>query len=84
MEQNGMFLENSKYNIWIIHKKLAQDEIVTIIHISIHISFNIGPRILNSYNPEYPFPSAVHIYFLNMDFLLIMKHTGMKIAMHVA
>ena len=25
-----------------------------------------------------------HIYILNMDFSLIMKHTGMKTAMHVA
>ena len=23
MEQNGMFLENSKYKIWILHKKLV-------------------------------------------------------------
>ena len=22
MEQNGMFQENSKYNIWILHKKM--------------------------------------------------------------
>ena len=28
----------------------------------IHISLNIDPRILNPNTPEYPFPSAVHIY----------------------
>ena len=59
-----MFLENSKYKLWIVHKKLVYDEIVTVFHISIHISLNIGPRILNPYTPEYPFPSAVHIYVI--------------------
>ena len=44
--------------------KLVKDENVTIFHISIHISLNIGPRILNPYTTEYPFPSAVHIYWL--------------------
>ena len=62
MEQNGTFLEYSKYDYWILHKKLVLDEIVTIIHISIHISLNISPRILNLHTPEYPFPLAGHIY----------------------
>ena len=61
MEQNGTFLEYSKYNFWILHKKLVSDEIVTSIHKSIHISLNIDPRILNPYMMEYPFPSAGHI-----------------------
>ena len=56
-----MFLENSKYKIRILHKKLFYDEIITFFHISIHISLNIGPRILNPYTPEYPFPAAVHV-----------------------
>ena len=56
IEQNGMFLKNSRYKIWILHKKLAEDVNVTVFHISIHISLNIGPRILNPYTPEYPFP----------------------------
>ena len=34
MEQNGTFLENSKYDYWILHKKLFSDETFTIIHIS--------------------------------------------------
>ena len=60
-----MFLENSKYDYWILHKKLVIDEIVTIIHISTHISLNIGPRILNLHTPEYPFPLAGHNYWHN-------------------
>ena len=47
-----MFLENSKYKNVILHNKLVEkDEIVTIFHISIHISLNIDPRILNPYTP---------------------------------
>ena len=60
MEQNGTFLENSKYDYWILHKKLV-DEAITIIHIFTHISSNIDPRILNPYTPEYPFPLGGHI-----------------------
>ena len=61
MEQNQTFLEYSKYNYWILHKKVVKDEIVNIIHKSNHISLNIDPRILNPYIPEYPFPFANHI-----------------------
>ena len=53
------FLDNSKYDHWILHKKLVIDESCTIIHISTHISLNIGPRILNFHTPEYPFPWLV-------------------------
>ena len=60
MEQNGTFLENSEYDYWILHKKLVEDETITIIHIFVHISLNIDPRILNPHTPEYPFPSAGH------------------------
>ena len=34
------FMENSKYDYWVLHKKLFQDEIFT-------LKLNIGPRILN-------------------------------------
>ena len=55
-----MFLENSKYDYWILHKKLVSDETITIIHIFTHISLNIDPRILNPHTPGYPFPLAGH------------------------
>ena len=57
-----MSLENFKYYYWILHKTLFQDNIVTIIHISTHISLIIGPRILNLNTPEHPFPLAVLLY----------------------
>ena len=37
MEPNGTFWENSKYDHWILHKKLVLDETITIIHIFTHI-----------------------------------------------
>ena len=64
MEQNGTFLENSKYDYWILHKKLVKDESITIIRIFTNISLNIDPRILNPHTPEYPFPSAGHLNVL--------------------
>ena len=63
MDQNGTFLENSKYDHCILHKKL--DRTFTIIHICTHISLNIVPRILNPNSPEYPFPWLV-TFFINM------------------
>ena len=57
-----MYLVNSKYDYWILHKKLSLDESITIIHISTHISLIIGPRILNLHTLEYPFPLAGHNY----------------------
>ena len=62
MELNGTFLGNSKYDYWILHKKLVWDQIFTIFHKMTHISFNIGPRILNLHTLGHPFPSAVHNY----------------------
>ena len=50
MEQNGTFLDNSKYDYWILHKNLVRDEIFTI-SIKLLISplilarDNIGPRL---------------------------------------
>ena len=44
-------------------KKIVLDEIFTIFHKIIHISFNIGPRILNVHTLGHPFPSAGHICF---------------------
>ena len=78
-----MFLENSKYKIWILHKKLVKDEIVSVFHISIHISLNIGPRILNPYTPEYPFPSAVHLYSRtqNHSRWVLLRHLTQKIVL---
>ena len=38
MEPKGTFWENSKYDHWILHKKLVLDETITIIHILTHIS----------------------------------------------
>ena len=64
MEHNGTFLENSKYDDWIPHKKLVYDETITFIHIFTHISLNIDPRILNPYTPGYPFSSAGHMYMV--------------------
>ena len=62
MEQNGTFLDNLKYDYWILHKKLDSDEIIPIVHKITHISFNIGPRILNVHTLGHPFPSAGHVY----------------------
>ena len=41
MEQNGTFVDNSKYDYWILHKKLVRDEIFNILHKITHISFNL-------------------------------------------
>ena len=60
MEQNGMFLDTFKNDYWILHKILVLDEIFTIFHKITHISFNIGPRILNVHTLGHPFPSAGH------------------------
>ena len=60
IEQNGTFLYNFKYDYWILHKKLVWDEIFTIFHKITHISFNIGPRILNLHTLGHPFPLADH------------------------
>ena len=40
MEPNGTFWENSKYDYWLLHKKLDLYETIsiTIIHILAHIS----------------------------------------------
>ena len=38
MEQNGMFLENSKYDYLTLHKQLVGDEIFTIFHKITHYS----------------------------------------------
>ena len=43
-------------------KKIVLDEIVTIFHKIPHISFNIGPRILNVHTLGHPFPSAGHVW----------------------
>ena len=61
MEQNGIFLENSNYDHWILHKKLVWDEIYTFF-MNLLISLNIGPRSLVPHTPEYPFPLAGHNY----------------------
>ena len=58
--KNGTFLDNFKYDCWILHKKLVLDEIFTIFHKITHISFNIDPRILNVHTLGHPFPSAGH------------------------
>ena len=42
MEQNGKFLDNYKYDYWILCKKIVWDEIFNIFHKITHISFNIG------------------------------------------
>ena len=57
-----MFLENSNYNYWILHKKLVLNEIGTS---SVHISFNFDHRMLNHCTPDYPFPLAGHTYILS-------------------
>ena len=62
MEHNETFLENFKYDYWILHIKLVSDETITIIHIFTHISLNIDPRILNHHTPGYPLPLAGHVY----------------------
>ena len=54
MEQNGMFLDNSKYDYWILHKKIVWDEIF--IKIITQISFNICLRMLNLQTLRQPFP----------------------------
>ena len=61
MEQNRTFLDDFKYDYWILHKKLLPDEIFTIFHKIAHISFNIGLRILNLHTLGHPFPSAGHV-----------------------
>ena len=66
MEQNGTFLDNSKCDYWILHTKLVLDEIFTNFHEITHISFNIGPRILNVHTLGHPFPSAGHIYLYSI------------------
>ena len=38
MERNGTFIENFKYENWILHKKLVRVEIFTTFHKSTHIS----------------------------------------------
>ena len=38
MEPNGTFWVNSKYDYWLLHKKLVLEETITIIHILTHIS----------------------------------------------
>ena len=73
MEQHGTFLENSKYDYWILDKKLVLDETIAIIHIFTHISYNISPRILNPHTLGYPFPLAVHIFiYLYISYIHIM------------
>ena len=62
MEQNRMFLDNFKYDYWILDKKLVWNGIFPIFNKITHISFNIGQRILNLHTMEHPFPSAGHIY----------------------
>ena len=62
-----MFLDNFKYDYWILHTKIVLDEIYTIFHKITHISFNIGPRILNVHTMGHPFPLAGHnSRFLNI------------------
>ena len=39
MEQNETFLENSKYDYWILQKKLVQNDNITIIHIFTHVEY---------------------------------------------
>ena len=62
MEQNGTFLDNSKYNFWILQKKIVRGEFFSIFHKITHISFNIGLRILNLHTAGHPFPLAGQIY----------------------
>ena len=50
-----------KYNHWILHKKLVEDEYFTIFHKSTHIFLNIGHTISNPHTLEYPFSLAGHI-----------------------
>ena len=63
MEQNRIFLDKFKYDYWILHKTIVLDEIFTIFHKITHISFNIGPRILNVHTLGHPFPSAGHLWY---------------------
>ena len=71
MEQNRTFLENFKYDYWILHKKIVWDEIFTIFDKIIHISFNIGLRILNLHTLGHRFPSAGHKYLLLLAYLIV-------------
>ena len=68
MEQNGTFLENFKYNHWILHKKLVCDEIynffINLLIIIIIMSLNIGPKLIDPHTPEYPFPLAVMVTYV--------------------
>ena len=43
MVQNGTFIDNFKYENWILQTKLVRVDIFTIFHKSTHISLNIGP-----------------------------------------
>ena len=60
MERNGTFLDNFKYDYWVLHQQLVLDETFTIFHETTHISFNIDPIILNVHTLGHPFPSAGH------------------------
>ena len=63
MEQNETSLDDFKCDYWILHTKIeVLDEIFTIFHKITHISFNIGPRILNVHTMGNPFPLAGHIF----------------------
>ena len=70
MEQNRMFLDDFKYDYWILHKKLVCDGIVNNFHKISHISFNIGPRIWNLHTLGHPFPSAGHNSVGGIGFIL--------------
>ena len=62
MKPNVTFPDDFKYDYWILHQQLVLDEIVTIFHKITHISFNIGPGILNVHTLGHPFLSAGHRY----------------------
>ena len=66
MEQNGTFLDNYKYDYWILGKKLVWDKIFNIFHKITHISF-IGLRMLNLHNLGHPSPLAGHICKITTD-----------------
>ena len=76
--QNGTFLDNFKYDCWILHKKIVLDEIFTIFHKITYISFNIGPRILNVHTLGHPFPSAGHIFLFFMNTVVVQNREGIK------
>ena len=64
MEQNGMFLDNFKYDDWILHTKFVSDEIFTSFHKITESSFNIGLRIMNLPTLGHLFPWAGYRYEL--------------------